>query len=63
MTTPAPPTTQAPQLHPPFEASNLINHIAKPVDVSHVRIVTVIMLVPLTNNCDIFLTVASQNGK
>ncbi|KAJ8938282.1 hypothetical protein NQ318_013021, partial [Aromia moschata] len=36
VTTPAPPTTSAPQLRPPFEASNLINHISKPADVSNV---------------------------
>ncbi|XP_060519711.1 collagen alpha-1(IX) chain-like isoform X2 [Cylas formicarius] len=34
VTTPAPPTTSAPQLHPPFEASNLINHISKPAEVA-----------------------------
>lgn len=30
VTTQAPPTTQSPQLHPPFEAGNLINNIPKP---------------------------------
>jgi collagen type XVIII alpha len=35
VTTPAPPTTSSPQLRPPFEASNLINHISKPADVSN----------------------------
>ncbi|XP_064211891.1 collagen alpha-1(XV) chain isoform X4 [Tribolium castaneum] len=33
VTTPSPPTTTSPQLRPPFEASNLINHISKPADV------------------------------
>lgn len=37
VTTPAPPTTSSPQqLRPPFESSNLINHISKPADVSNV---------------------------
>ncbi|XP_018572244.1 collagen alpha-1(XV) chain-like isoform X2 [Anoplophora glabripennis] len=36
VTTPAPPTTSSPQqLRPPFESSNLINHISKPADVSN----------------------------
>ncbi|KAG5893858.1 hypothetical protein JTB14_005467 [Gonioctena quinquepunctata] len=34
VTTPAPPTTGSPQVRPPFEASNLINPISKPADVS-----------------------------
>nr|XP_022915821.1 collagen alpha-1(XVIII) chain isoform X3 [Onthophagus taurus] len=33
ITTPAPPTTIAPQIRPPLEASNLINHIHKPPEV------------------------------
>ncbi|XP_074035185.1 collagen XV/XVIII-type protein multiplexin isoform X2 [Leptinotarsa decemlineata] len=38
ITTSAPPTTSSPQIRPPFEASNLINHISKPVDASHIRL-------------------------
>lgn len=36
ITTAPPPTTSTPQLRPPFEASNLINHIPKSADVSSV---------------------------
>ncbi|KAL3275609.1 hypothetical protein HHI36_020362 [Cryptolaemus montrouzieri] len=35
VTTPAPPTTNNPHLRPPFEVSNLINHISKPADISN----------------------------
>ncbi|XP_017777566.1 PREDICTED: collagen alpha-1(XVIII) chain isoform X3 [Nicrophorus vespilloides] len=37
ITTPAPSTTSSPQLRPPFEVSNLINHIPKQADVPNLR--------------------------
>lgn len=61
VTTAPPPTTQSPQLHPPFEADNLINNLPKPV-AANVRY-NDFRFFECSVNTYLSLSVASKDGK